>query len=104
MIAGGGLTQSAWEGGTRGVQKTVEKNCQDARCGDCPAEVLPRITRRSIQFTPEGRPAYEIFMTTLLYLIGALVLIVLNGFFVAAEFALVKVRPSLLCRTGQRLV
>ncbi len=33
-------------------------------------------------------------MSTLLFLIGAIVLIILNGFFVAAEFALVKVRVA----------
>ena len=33
-------------------------------------------------------------MTTLMFLIGAVVLIILNGFFVAAEFALVKVRVA----------
>jgi len=33
-------------------------------------------------------------MSTMMFLIGALVLIILNGFFVAAEFALVKVRVA----------
>ena len=33
-------------------------------------------------------------MDNILYLAGALILIILNGFFVAAEFALVKVRLS----------
>ena len=33
-------------------------------------------------------------MNNILYLSGALILIILNGFFVAAEFALVKVRVS----------
>ena len=40
--------------------------------------------------TPSGSES----LSTVLYLVGALILIVLNGFFVAAEFALVKVRIS----------
>jgi len=35
-------------------------------------------------------------MDTLLYLLGTLILVLLNAFFVAAEFALVKVRPTRL--------
>ena len=46
-------------------------------------------------------------MTLTLELVAVGVLILLNGFFVAAEFALVKVRPTplarrLLCGTGAR--
>jgi len=33
-------------------------------------------------------------MEDALYLGGAILLVVLNGFFVAAEFALVKIRPT----------
>lgn len=35
-------------------------------------------------------------MSTLLYLLGTAVLILLNAFFVASEFAIVKIRPTRL--------
>ena len=49
-----------------------------------------------------GLPATEVQIDPLMGLVAAFVLVLINGFFVAAEFALVKVRPTQIDPHAQR--
>src|SRR4029434_10753959 len=68
--------------------------------GVCPAEGLAN--RHSL---PARRPSHEVHMLYAVAMLASVALVLVNAFFVAAEFAIVKIRPSRLehlAARGQR--
>src|SRR5579863_10747805 len=82
--------------------------------GDDPVRRDARVRRarhgqlRPIRVPPEGRRrstqrlAHDRAVTEMLALVAALLFVALNGFFVAAEFALVKVRTAQLAASERK--